>query len=120
MIEYIILALTLPATTYGHGEAGKCGDVGAPVACTAGATTSSGEPFDPEDATAAVPAPAKQRTRPMFVSVRSVNGVCVQIRVNDKGNPRYIGVRGLDLTPGALRLLGIKPTKHWSGKLEVC
>lgn len=119
MIEYVVLALTLPASTYGHLEA-SCGDVGAPVACDSNATTSSGEGFDPDLPTAAVPAPAKQRTRPMFVSVKSVAGICVKIRVNDKGHPRWIGRRGLDLTPGALRLLGIEPTKHWSGRLEMC
>jgi hypothetical protein len=120
MVEYVMVALALTATTYGHGEEGKCGDVGSPVACEQGAITSSGEIFDPEEPTAAVPAPAKQRTRPMYVSVKAVNGDCVQIKVNDKANPRYIGRRGLDLTPGALRLLGIEPTKHWSGKLEMC
>ena len=119
MIEYVVIALTLTASTYGYDE-DKCGDTDKPVSCASGATTSSGEEFDPDEATAAVPAPTKQRTRPMFVSVKAVNGTCVDIRINDKGNPRYIGRRGLDLTPGALRLLGIEPTKHWSGKLEMC
>ena len=119
MVEYVMVALTLTATSYGHGEE-SCGDVGSPVACAAGALTSSGETFDPEEPTAAVPAPAKQRTRPMYVSVKAVNGACVNIRINNKANPKYVGRRGLDLTPGALRLLGIEPTKHWSGKLEMC
>jgi hypothetical protein len=56
----------------------------------------------------------------MYVSVKAVNGACVNIRINNKANPKYVGRRGLDLTPGALRLLGIEPTKHWSGKLEMC
>jgi hypothetical protein len=119
MIEYVVLALTLPASLYGTGEI-RCGDTDKPVPCASGATTSSGEAFDPEEATAAVPAPAKQRTRPMRVSVKAIDGSCVQIKINDKSHPRWIGRRGLDLTPGALRLLGIEPTKHWSGPLEMC
>lgn len=119
MLEYVVIALTLTASTYGYGE-GKCGDTDKPVSCASGATTSSGEAFDPEEATAAVPAPAKQRTRPMYVSVKAANGTCVQIKVNDKSAERWVFRRGLDLTPGALRALGIVPSRYWSGKLELC
>lgn len=119
MIEYIALALALPHSTYGWGS-NNCGDIGRPVACSKGAITSSGEEFDPDAVTAAVPAPTSQRTRVTTVKLRATSGKCVAIKINDKSNPRFIGLRGLDLTPGALRALGIEPTRHWSGRIEMC
>jgi len=120
MVEYIALALVMTASTYGYSEQ-NCGDSGSPVDCSKGATTSSGEAFHPDTIpTAAVPAPVKQRTRPMFVKIKAMNGSCVTIRVNDKSNERFIGKRGLDLTPAALSALGIKPDRNWSGVLTEC
>ena len=120
MQAYVSLALTLTHSVYGVNQEKMCGDVGKPVACVQGARTSSGEEFNPDAVTAAVPAPTAQRTRITTVKLRAVSGECVEIRVNDKANSRFIGVRGLDLTPGALRALGIEPTKYWSGRIEMC
>lgn len=120
MVEYVALALVMTASSYGYDEH-MCGDVGDPVACSHGATTSSGEAFQPDTVpTAAVPAPTQQRTRPMYVKIKAMDGSCVSIRVNDKANPRFIGKRGLDLTPAALAALGIVPSKNWSGVLTPC
>lgn len=122
MVDHILLALSLTATVYGTGEQGMCGDPETPVACAVGATTASGEPFLPDEVpSAAVPLPRKQRLRVKELKIRhTVSGNCVTIRINDKSNERWIGVRGLDLTPAALSAIGIKPTKYWSGRVEAC
>jgi len=118
---YLIIASGLHSTTYGWDET-NCGDIGVPRPCSHGAITASGEVFDPETPTMAVFAPTKLRMggRAKVVLVRLPGGSCKYVRVNDKGNPRYIGERGFDLTPAAITLLGEEPTKFWSGKVELC
>lgn len=119
MMELVTVALSLISTTYGHQEM-YCGDYDKPEVCAKGAITASGEEFDPNKATAAIPAPKNKILRPFYVWIKDIKGRCRRIKVNDKANEKWIGKRGLDLTPGALRKLGIKPTKHWSGRLELC
>lgn len=121
---HIDLALEQRATTYGWGEH-MCGDVGNPKPCQRGAITASGEPFLPHRVpSAAVPAPANKRLRGSWIHLR-LQGVpdapCVKIRLNDKANPRWIGTRGFDLSPAAVReLTRGMPLPHWSGKVERC
>lgn len=120
MIDILIaIASGLVSTTYGWNEY-NCGDIGSPRPCSVGAITASGEPFDPDIPTAAVFAPTALPMRAVVVSVRLGEGVCRWIRVNDKGNPRYIGERGFDITPATIKLLGGTPTKFWSGEVNVC
>lgn len=119
MIEFIELALSLPATIYGLGER-NCGDVDRPVACAEGAVTASGEPFNPHEIAAAVPAPEKTILRPLTICLLSKDGKHVYVRINDKANSRWIGHRGLDLTPGAWKALGYEPTRWHSAKLRRC
>jgi len=120
ILFYIQLASGLTATTYGHGSH-NCGDIGKPVPCSIGATTASGEPFDPSLATAAVFAPSVLRMRPHNVLLKIVGPFrCHKIRINDKGNPRYIGRRSYDLTPAAVKKLGGKVSRHWSRGVELC
>jgi len=107
------------STTYGYGE-NNCGDVGYPVPCTYGATTASGQPFSPDTPTAAVAAPKGVLAIPTRVYLRVGLGPCVEIIVNDKMNPRYIGTRAFDLSPGALEALGITPDKTWTGIIQSC
>lgn len=117
---YINIASGLRATTYGYGE-GNCGDIGRPRPCSKGAITSSGEVFDPDVPSAAVYAPTKLNIKPRFILLRVLGGPCVFIRINDKGNPRYIGKRGFDLSPKAVEVLTGKPGHpQWSGKVYVC
>ena len=121
ILELLIIASGLTATTYGvHGEM-YCGDIGKPRPCEYGAITASGDIFDPAEVTAAVAAPTRLRMKPVYVWLRVEGGECHQVRVNDKMNPRYLGVRGFDLTPATVQLLTGKPaTRHWSGKVFVC
>ena len=120
--EAIHLALSLPATTYGYGET-YCGDPHGPVTCDATATTASGLPFDPEEAHVAVHLPPEVTARVLIrpgrwqVCLRhAVTGTPTWLPVTDKkGRPG-----GLDLSPGALRLLGIEPSPAFSGNLTPC
>lgn len=119
---YAAQAVALPASVYGLAEV-QCGDVHAPRPCVYGAVTASGETFDPGKPTAAVFLPAQYRARPHWLHVRAGEGrPCVAIWVNDKGNPRYQGKRGLDLTPAAYKALTGNEAKPWSSipKLERC
>ena len=117
---YVQLASGLLATTYG-GNHLYCGDIGKPVACLRGAVTASGETFDPDLPTAAVFAPTVLRMRPFNVKLKLRGPMrCQPIRVNDKGNPRYISKRGFDLTPAAVKRLGGKVSNHWSSIVEKC
>ncbi len=122
-IEMLLsLASGLQATTYGWSEM-MCGDVGSPRICAKGAVTASGEEFDPAVASAAIAAPARLVLRPQWVWLRLADGPfkCVRIRLNDKSNPRWIGRRGFDLSPAAVRrLTGAVPSSAWSGRVHVC
>lgn len=119
LLELLATASGLLATTYGHGEM-MCGDIGKPRPCILGEPTASGEPFDPSIPTAAIAAPTAFRLKATIVRLRIPGGQCQPIRINDKMNPRYIGVRGFDLTPAAVELLTGTSSPYWSGKVEVC
>ena len=115
----MLLALESEATTYGYGEK-MCCDIGNPCACDTGAITYSGELFDAEKATAAIPSPTQFVFTPVDLMFRVEGGPCVAIRINDKSNPRWIGTRGLDLSPKAVELLTGKRTSNFKQKIELC
>lgn len=121
MIEfYLAIASGLISTTYGGGEM-FCGDVGKPVACAHGAVTASGVIFDPAIPMAAIAAPSGVRLRSRIISLKVPGGECRPVLLADKMNPRWVGVRGFDLTPAAVELLtgGVQGLK-WSGRVQVC
>lgn len=124
MQEFVSLALQLTATIYGIGEP-MCGDYHeAPKQCVQGLTTASGEEFRPDDeATAAIPLPRNRIMRPFTIRIRLADyedAECVEVRVNDKVNARFIGERGFDLSKKAVEMLGGKVTHYWSGRVEQC
>lgn len=121
LLELLLLASGLTATTYGHGEF-RCGSIGNPVQCVRGAITASGMVFDPGVPMAAIPAPTNMRFRdPMRIGLRIPHGPCVMVWVADKSHPRWIGSRGFDLTPAAVtKLTGKRATHYWSGEVEIC
>jgi hypothetical protein len=118
MLEYLVIALALPATTYQWGET-RCGDTVA-TECTAGALTASGEPLSDTVPSAALPMPTKNLIRATTIGLRSYDGTCITVRVNDKSHPRWVGNRGLDLNRAALELLVPNPHSNWSGEVEQC
>lgn len=121
LLYYILLASGLKATTYGYAES-YCGPIGKPRPCIKGAPMANGEPFDPDSPTVAIAAPSNLRI-PLdtYVWLRIKDGPCVRLKLTDKMNPRYIGVRSFDLTPKSVELLTGKPaTRHWSDVVYVC
>lgn len=120
LAQLLLLASLLPSTTYGYGEV-MCGDIGSPRACDSSAVTASGVGFDPTRAMVAIAAPAGLRLKARVIGLRVPGGKCRKVLLADKMNPRYIGVRGFDLTPAAVALLTGKPASPvWSGRVEVC
>ncbi len=118
--QLLIVASLLTSTTYGYGEL-MCGDVGKPRTCDKNAVTASGVPFNPDVAMVAIAAPVNLRLTAQYIGLRVPGGVCRKVLLADKMNERWIGVRGFDLTPAAVRLLTGQPaTRHWSGRVEVC
>jgi hypothetical protein len=119
MIEYIQLAFTLPASTYGLGEV-MCGDPHKPAACEVGAVTASGDQFDPDALTVAIPLPTNRRMRPAVICILNPStGKSAWVKVNDKSNPRWIGQRGFDITPATYQALTGKPARPWSSIEQV-
>lgn len=121
MIEYYLaIASGLISTVYGGGEM-FCGDIGKPRPCAYGAITASGEVFDPSIPMAAIAAPSGVRFRSRMVSLKVPGGECKPVLLADKMNPRWVGVRGFDLTPAAVELLtGGAQGLKWSGRVQVC
>jgi hypothetical protein len=120
IIKYLLLASFLRSTTYGYGEL-KCGDVGKARTCDKGAVTASGVEFNPDVASVAVSAPFKLRLKSQWIRLRVAGGKCHKLKLLDKMHPRYIGERGFDLTPAAVRLLtGKAAAPNWSGRVELC
>ncbi len=117
---YIKLAFTVVATTYSWGER-NCGDVGHPVKCAPGAITASGVPLSATIPQVAVAAPELLRIPPEVIYM-TAGGSCVAVWVVDKMNPRWIGARGFDLNPAALRaLIGDEAAnQEWSGRVSRC
>lgn len=128
LIVLTLAALNFPATIYGFRGAGKdfgyernCGDIGKAVPCDKNAVTASGEFFNPNEITAAVPAPKNRKMRVFTIHIKTYRGTCIPLKINDKKNPRYIGQGGLDLTPAAVwAITGKLPNRYWSGKIELC
>jgi hypothetical protein len=121
MLTWIELALSLPATVYGivNPETGKgelmCGDPGKVVPCDSNATTASGERFNPQELTVAVPLPFNRILRPVRLCLEHPKtGNKVWVKVNDKANERWIGQRGFDMTPATYEALTGKPARPWS------
>lgn len=120
LAPYIIAAHGLLATTYGWSEM-NCGDIHAPRKCELGATTASGLPFDPNIPFVAIAAPADYVLRPTVVYLKTRTGRCHALNIIDKMNPRYIGIRGFDLSPAAVTLLTGKPAHpKWQERLYLC
>jgi hypothetical protein len=117
---YVSIALSHPATTYGWGEV-MCGDVHSPRACDNEATTASGEPFQPDIPSAAVPAPFNVIMPSKIIWLRDEQGECRSLTLNDKKHPRFIASGGLDLSKGAIEMLyPSTASRTWSGKVEAC
>lgn len=117
--EALNTASGLIATTYGYGEL-MCGEVGSPRPCNNNAVTFTGMKFEPNAPSVAIFAPKKLRFPSTFIRIRVEDGPCGWVVLNDKGNARFFKKRGFDLTPGALLLLGIKPSPYWKGVVHVC
>jgi rare lipoprotein A (peptidoglycan hydrolase) len=119
-LKFIELAFIVQfSSNYGYSEK-NCGSIGENKPCEYGAITASGETFDPELPTAAVFAPTKLKITPVDVFMQIDDGPCVQVRVNDKGNPRYIGTRAFDLSPKALELMTGSRSPKWTGRVKQC
>ena len=121
-MTWIEVALSLPATVYGFSE-WNCGDTHKPVPCDTSATTASGDPFDPQALTVAVPLPRNRIVRPVQLCLEHPKtGRRVWVRVNDKANERWIGQRGFDLTPAVYEALTGKQARTWSSieQLKEC
>lgn len=119
LAQLLLLASLLPSTTYGYGEK-MCGDPGKAVACDSNAVTASGVPFNPDVAMVALAMPAKLRLKATHIGLRVPGGKCKLVLLADKMNERYVGKRGFDLTPAALRLLTGSSGPMWSGRVEIC
>lgn len=115
----IAMASIQQASTYGYHER-NCGDIDAPAACSKGAITASGEEFDPTLPTAALAVHSGAIMRPVTVIMRVGSGPCVPIRVNDKMNAKWIGKRGFDLSPAALKALTGESSATWTGTVTLC
>ena len=123
LMDYVVLALNFTHTNYGSNAELMCGDVGKPVACVSGVPTASGEDFDIDEPTAAVPMPRNRIINPMVICLYNPEtGMRANIRINDKKNPRFIATGGLDLSPKAYELLVGERPKRWSSveKLKLC
>jgi hypothetical protein len=117
---YLLLASLFPSTTYGYGEI-MCGDVGQPRACSKGAVTASGLPFNTAVPQVALAMPTDMRIKARKIRLRIAGGKCQWVMLADKMNERWIGARGFDLNPAAQALLTGKPAvKHWTGRVELC
>lgn len=119
ILSYFALSANLIATVYGYGEL-RCGDVGNPVACDSTAITASGEKFNPNHLSAAIPMPKNLIMRPFDIYLKTFDGKCVKVRVNDKKNPRYIGNGGLDLSRATVKAITGKDDQYWSGGIQLC
>jgi hypothetical protein len=118
--EVLLAASGLLSTVYGFGER-NCGDVGSARPCELGATTASGVAFDPRIPMVAVAAPFTLDIDARFIFIRTSTSRCMKVLLADKMNERYIGVRGFDLTPAAVKLLtGKEATPYWSDKVFLC
>jgi len=123
LLSYLLLASAQTSTTYGWGER-MCGVQGAARHCVAGEPTASGVLLDPDAAQAALPLPEGVRLPPGGIHVRLrllPTGRCTRIHVTDTTATRWVGVRGFDLTRGALSALGVGvPAATWSGGVGLC
>lgn len=119
LLDLLLVALSMPATTYGYGEK-MCGMIGKPIACVSGLPTSTGEKFNTKFITGALPVPKGFRFKSFIIYVKTYRNECIPIRINDKSNHRWVGKRGIDLSPAAVLAITGKIDKNWSGRLSFC
>lgn len=119
ILATILAASGTTATTYGYGEQ-YCGEE-EPISCDLGAITASGVPFDPNLPQAAIALKQQTVMHPIIVGLRTESGPCAPIQFVDKKHARFYGSdHPFDLTPGALRAMGVLPSATWSGRVYVC
>lgn len=115
MLFYIMLATQHNSFTYGFGERSCHGP------CIVGVSkTSSGEILSHDVPSAAIPVPRKMRFKPFYLWLKTHNGKCTKIRINDKTSTSLIRKRGFDMSPAAQKALTGKVSRHWSGKIKLC
>lgn len=122
MLDLILLALIVGrSTTYGYGEF-YCGNPGKPKACETGRPTQSGEIFDTNKLSMAIPHPHNRWVKAQTMGLMGVDGTCKPVRLNDIKNQRYIGHKygGFDLSPAALRHVNGKAYGRWTGFVRLC
>lgn len=117
--DYINASNGKRATTYGYGEP-SCGNTIKPEPCYKGQKTASGVEFDPKVASLALALPIKFRLRPTKILVRLKGGSCKLLWLLDKKNYKMFNSAPWDLSPEAVKVLGGKASRIWSGIIEVC
>lgn len=121
LVSIIMASSGLGATTYGWGEM-MCGDVGKARPCNEEAITASGTPLKDDLPIVALSMPTNRILRKAHTIKISLDGgkTCRRVLLADKKNERFAETKPWDLTPAALKKLGVEPTKHWSGEVTVC
>lgn len=113
---YLMIAVKLTSFTYGYQE-DSCYN----GSCIVGVSrTASGELLRNDVPSAAIPLPKNVIIKPFWIAVKTKNGSCTKIKINDKASPKLIGKRGFDLSPAALAAIIGKANRYWSGQLFLC
>lgn len=115
LMTFVILATQHTSHTYCYGEyfLGK--------QCIEGkAKTASGELLSKAVPSIALPLPKEIKLETMWIGLKTENGQCVSVKVNDRTAPRLVHKGGFDLSPAALRAIAGKADANWSGKLFLC
>lgn len=114
-MAYVLLASNHVSYVYGFGENSCHGP------CTEGVSrTASGDLLSKNIPSVAVPIPKGIPLQIMWIGLRTQNGKCTLVKINDRTSYALVGKRGFDLSPAAQKAITGIRSKTWSGRLELC
>jgi len=116
-LSFLMLATQNKSFTYGYQEMG-CGKG---KACIEGVSiTASGDVLSKDIPSVAVPLPKNVPLEVVWIGLKTKDGECTKVKVNDRTSVSLVGKRGFDLSPAALAAIIGKAHRYWSGQLFLC
>jgi hypothetical protein len=115
-LSFLLLATEHKSFTYGWGE-WSCNH----KRCQEGISiTASGDKLSKHIPSVAVPLPKNVPLKIMWIGLKTDDGKCTSVKVNDRTSIRLVHKRGFDLSPAALKAITGIVSRNWSGRLYLC
>jgi hypothetical protein len=115
-LSFVMLASQHKSYTYGYST-----DICPNGPCTVGkSVTASGDVLSKNIPSVAVPLPKNVPLEVVWIGLKTKDGKCTPVKINDRTSISLVHKRGFDLSPAALAAIIGKANRYWSGQLFLC